>query len=86
MAVSYEIKSRNHDVQFAIPMRTEESRRTLPRTLKSFLFTVGGKCICWIAILFAVPVVQIGENESSYCQRSTSDYMTAVYPLDLFSV
>lgn len=69
MAAFHEIKSRNHYVQLPISMRTEESRRTLPKTLKTSLFTVGEKCICWNAILFAEPVVQIDENESSYCSE-----------------
>ena len=38
-----------------------------PLTLKSSPFTVGWKCTCWIAILFAEAVEQIGENESNYC-------------------
>lgn len=86
MAVSYEIKSRNHNVQSAIPMRTEEPRRTLPRTLKSFLFTVGENAFAGLQSCLQYQLYKQETMNQVIAQQATSDYMTAVYPLDLFSV
>lgn len=52
-------------MQFTIPVSIKESNMG---TEKLSLHS-GVKMHCWIAVLFAEPVVQLGKNESSYCSE-----------------